>query len=128
MQRVLGLILGILLLGVGVVAAQQSLEQCKHTVATGVTEPDGTDVTVTVAATTVISPDVSLCGAIVTNLSQIDAVRCSQTGVDPTALTGYKLLPYQVWSLAGDASIGIRCIRDSTALNDVPLTVLEYRP
>jgi hypothetical protein len=128
MQQVLGLILGILLLGVGVAAAQQSLEQCKHTDPSPAAGNPGEDITVGVAATTVISPSTSLCGGLVVNTDQVSSIRCRQTGTDPDGTTGLLVLPYMVLTLGQDAQLGLRCIRSSTATGDVAVSVYLYTP
>lgn len=123
------LLLGVLLLALGVVARSeaQTNEKCKLTTPNR-SGTAGADITVSTAAVTVIAANTALCKAMMTNLSQTNAIRCRAIGTDPTATTGFKVLPYQVLALDQDAQLGLKCIRDTTATGDVTVTVLEFEP
>jgi hypothetical protein len=121
-----GLLLLLSLTGIG--AAQGLNERCKLSFPNRQGTPAGTPIVVGVAAVTVIAPSTRLCKAVVTNMSQLDSIMCRQAGTDPTATTGFEVLPYQVFSLDQDAQIGLKCIRSSTAGADVTVTVMEYEP
>lgn len=116
------------LLGWSGVSVAQNPWTCKHSYPNRSGTPEGTPITVGIAATTVIAANTSLCKAVVTNMSQLDSIMCRPIGTDPTDTTGYEVLPYQVYSLDQDSQLGLRCIRSATAANDVVVTVMEYEP
>jgi hypothetical protein len=122
-----GLALVLVLFGWSLAFAQTG-ERCKLTFPNRSGTPAGTPIVVGVAATTVIAANTALCKALVTNTSKVDSMMCRQVGTDPTATTGFEVLPYQVASLDQDAQLGLRCIRSATATNDITVTVLEYEP
>lgn len=125
MQRgLLSLVCWLALVGL---AWGQAGERCKHRYE----NRSGTaraDITVSTAAVTVIAANTALCKASITNTSTTNALRCGPVGTDPTATTGVKILPYQVWSLDQDAQLGVRCIRDTSAGADIAVTTMEYEP
>lgn len=122
------ILLGILGLALaGIAHAQNQGERCKQSYPNR-SGTDGADITVSTEAVTVIAANTALCKALVTNTSQLNAIRCRAPGTEPTATTGFKLLPYQVMALDQDAQRGLRCIRDTSASGDVTVTTLEYEP
>jgi hypothetical protein len=127
MQRMLVLLLGVLLLGVGWVEAQQGV-LCKH----GIPNRNGTnsgDIPVTAVPVTVVTPNTALCRATITNVSPLQPIRCRQVdGTEVAADGGFQMLPYQSMELGADAQLGWRCVLETTATGDAAVTVYEVEP
>jgi hypothetical protein len=128
MMRWFSVGLFVLLVWVATAGAQGLGENCRH----GTPNRNGTagaNITVGVAAVTVVTPNTNLCKAFVTNISSSQSIRCRQVdGTEVTATNGFQLLPQQVMAMDKDAQLGFRCIRDTTATGDSAVSVYEIEP